>query len=66
MKREHSFTFRMTDAEFDAINAEYQRKLRAVLDGVNFSLSSMIRSKALKPDSEQGKQRESLSYKRIA
>jgi hypothetical protein len=65
-KREHSISVRYTDEEFETLNAEYQQRLAAVLDGLSFSLSDMVRIKTLKPESVQGKQRETLSYKRSA
>jgi hypothetical protein len=61
-KRERSVTVRYTDEEFDILNAEYQRRLAAVLDGLSFSLSDMVRIKTLRPESAQGKQRQILSY----
>jgi hypothetical protein len=61
-KRERSISVRFTDEEFDRLNAEYQSRLAAVLDGLSFTLSDMVRIKTLRPDPAQGKQRESLSY----
>jgi hypothetical protein len=61
-KRERSVTVRYTDEEFDLLNAEYQRRLAAVLDGLSFSLSDMVRIKTLRPESAQSKQRQILSY----
>jgi hypothetical protein len=52
-KREHSISVRFTDEEFDKLNAEYQEQLARVLDGVNFSLSSMIRIRTLRHSAGQ-------------
>lgn len=60
-KREHMISIRFTDEEFDALNAEYQRKLREVLAGVHFGMSDMLRSKALAPITSQRNQNHSLS-----
>lgn len=59
-KREHMISIRFTDEEFDALNAEYQRKLREVLAGVHFGMSDMLRSKALAPITSQRNQNPSL------
>ena len=55
-KREHSISIRFTDEEFDRINQEYQEQLAAVIDGLSFPLSSMIRIKVLRCDARQGNQ----------
>lgn len=63
-KRERSISIRFTDEEFDAINGEYQQELRRVLVGVHFSMSDLIRIKALSPRQSPERQRKTMSYER--
>ena len=63
-KRLHMISVRFTDEEFDALNNEFQKQLRGVINGLSFSLSDMVRIKTLRTDPAQGKQSETLYDKR--